>query len=571
MSRYQTNRLLWGVLVLTALVYWTGLSGPFHFDDTWNILNNASLKLDSLELRAVYAAADSGSAGPLGRPLAMLSFAVDHYFASGFDPFFFKLTNLIIHLLCGVVVYFLTRSLALRLPAVSSNSTQTIAFLTCALWLLAPINLSPVLYVVQRMTSLSALFCFIGLLVFVKGRIRINEAKPHAWPMMLAAFVVFFPLGLLSKESAALLPLYCLVIEAVFFGFSAPIKRDRVLLWSLFSVLVFLPFIVVSVYSLFAPGWFLNGYAIRDFTLAERLMTEARVLLFYLGQIVLPMNSELGLFHDDIAISRSLFEPVSTAVSIAAILGLLVSARVLIKRFPVYAFAVLFFFSAHLIESTVIALELVHEHRNYVASFSVLFFVAYGVIVLSSRFSSRFMLPIFCASLVVWYAGTTFIRGDTWGNENIHAFSEVLNHPDSPRSNYQVGRLFASAVSKAEAQQKPQFIDKAVHYFAKSAQVSSSYTDGLFGLLMLDGIEGVDMGTSMRSELNKRLASGPFNHNNYNYLGAYFRCISSGTCKVKFEQVQQLITSCKSNPLFRGKHKDQVLDRFERYQRESTR
>lgn len=568
MNRYLITGLLSGILVLTVLIYWSGLYGPFHFDDTWNVLNNPSLILDRFEVESLQLAADSGTAGPLGRPLAMLSFALDHYLASGFDPFFFKLTNLIIHLLCGVAVYFLARTLASRFPSVTSSSAQSIALLTCALWLLAPINLSPVLYVVQRMTSLSALFCFLGMLTYVNGRIRLGDGKPYAWPLILSVFMVFLPLGLFSKESAALLPLYCLLVECVFFGFRASTPKDQMLLRTLFVVLVLLPFLAGLVYLGFSPGRILNGYAIRDFTLDERLLTEARVLLFYLSQIILPLNSELGIFHDDIAISRSLFEPVTTAISIAAIVGLVVSALLLINRYPVYAFSVLFYFAAHLMESTVIALELVHEHRNYVASFSVLLFLAYGIVKESSRFSSGLFMPIFCTALVIWFAGTTFIRSKTWGNENIHAFSEVLNHPQSARSNYQVGRMFASAAHPAEPEQKPRFIEPAVFYFEKSAEVNSSYTDGLFGLLMLEAIEGVVMKAPMRDELHKRLASAPFHHNNYNYLGTYFRCISSGTCKVQFEAVQQLIVNCEKNNLFRGKYRDQVRGQFERYQRD---
>ena len=112
----------------------------------------------------------SGDSGPSGRPVAQLSFALNHYF-SGLDPFAFKLTNLAIHLANGVLIFIL----ALRLLASLRVSTEQrraliAAGLLATAWLLHPIQLLPVLHVVQRMTSLSAFFLLMALLCHMRGR-----------------------------------------------------------------------------------------------------------------------------------------------------------------------------------------------------------------------------------------------------------------------------------------------------------------------------------------------------------------------------------------------------------------
>lgn len=550
---------------IVSVVYYAGLSGVFYFDDEWNILRNSVLHINELSLSSLERAADSGQSGPLGRPIAMVSFAVNHYF-SGFDPFFFKLTNLVIHLLAGVGVFFLALGLTQRVASLSTKQSEQLALLVSAFWLLHPLNLTPVLYVVQRMTGLSALFCFVGLACYVYGRLRLLHDKPNGFWLIISGFLVFLPLGLFSKESAALFPLYCFLIEVIFFRFTASDSRTKTLLVGLFSATLIIPFFFASAYIVIKPEWILSGYVHRDFGLIERLLTESRVLVFYLKQIVLPVNAELGLFHDDIAISTSLFNPIITLLSIILNTALIATALIFIKRFPVYSFGVLFFFSAHLIESTVISLELVHEHRNYVASFSILFLIAYGLIVLSKH-SSLVKLSYALIFIAVFYLGfSTFLRASVWGNPALHPFEELRNHPESPRINYHVGKIFAAHGHQQEdAERQKISLEKAAKYFEKSADLNNSYTDGLFGLLMLESIEGVAMKDKYRQLLYSQLSSGVFNANNYNYLSSYFKCINDRVCKVNPRGVDSLIAACKENPNFVGKHSRNILRLYANY------
>ncbi|UUZ69992.1 hypothetical protein LP416_12695 [Polaromonas sp. P2-4] len=146
------------VSVLLVGIYWPGLQGGFFFDDGPSILQAEGVRLQTLSLESIQQALLSGGSGPSGRPVAQLSFALNHYF-SGFDSFAFKATNLAVHLACGVLVFALARRLlSAARPLAKPHNILIASGAVTALWLLHPIQLLPVLHVVQRMTSLSAFF-----------------------------------------------------------------------------------------------------------------------------------------------------------------------------------------------------------------------------------------------------------------------------------------------------------------------------------------------------------------------------------------------------------------------------
>lgn len=554
--------------LLTIVVFTAGLSGSFYFDDEWNVLRNSALQVESLASQELRRAAMSGTSGPLGRPLATLTFAINYFF-SGFDPYFFKLTNLLIHITCGVAVYVVALSLSRQLTFKNDQNRKLFAALVAGLWLLHPLNLTSVLYVVQRMTSLSALFCFLGMLAYIRARQSSKGQSLRPTLLMLVTYAVCFPLALLSKENAALLPAYCFLIELIFFRFRDSSGATNIPIVGLHLVLVLIPGLLILGYLLVSPEWVQGGYVRRDFSMFERVLTESRILVFYLGQLLLPMNSELALFHDDIVISSGLFSPLTTVLSIALILGLLVLAAFQLKRRPVIAFAILFFFCAHLLESTILALELAHEHRNYLASFSVVYACAYYLIALLEYNTKKGALAVV---LVISFLGvTTTIRAALWGNPAIQAWQEVTDNPDSPRANYGMGKRYAIYASGlADSEQKREAVRQASDYFKKSTMLRDSYTDGLFGLLMLEGIEGFRVDQTFIDLLLTRLAEGPFNNNNYNYLNALFSCIEARECQFSNDSpsdniVDKIMAACQRNPSFSGRHKQAILTRYQTY------
>ncbi len=319
MRRLLPSLVLFASLILTIAVYAPGLHGAFVFDDLINITSNFSVRstAEVLDLQSFKVATLSGTAGIFGRPISMASFAIDAW-RSGLDVYAFKITNLTIHLCTGLAVLAFSR-LLLQAQRVRQANTVTqvqatwVSLALMSVWLVHPLNLTSVLYVVQRMTSLSALFSVLGLACYLYGRLRTCRASDtRGWLAIAASFCVFTPLAALCKENGALLPLFLLLTEVVFFRFKSATANAQRLLHGIYAVTVLLPGIALLVYTAISPDWIMKSYMMRTFTLNERLMSETRVLWMYMRLIVAPDISLMGLHHDDFQKSLSLLNPMST-------------------------------------------------------------------------------------------------------------------------------------------------------------------------------------------------------------------------------------------------------------------
>ncbi|MBI3441564.1 MAG: hypothetical protein HY052_07160 [Proteobacteria bacterium] len=429
--------LLGLVLIGATLIYAPGLNGPFVLDDEENITAVPEIAIHCLDYVSLRDAALSNDSGPLKRPLPTLSFALNHYLAGGFESTFgFKLTNLLIHLANTVLIFLFCRAL-LATPALLNRMPAerhiTVAILATALWAFHPIQVTNVLYIVQRMNSLSALFVLSGLILFVHGRTQLNTVGARGFTLMAGGTIGGTALGLASKENAVLLPLFALVIEYSFFHFRTHDERTRRLLLIFYMLVVVLPAVSLAIYLVLNPDFILNSYVTRHFSLLERVLTETRVLWYYAGLILFPISKDFGLFHDDMVLSTGLFTPHSTlfaTVGLLAILGLGLSQA---KRHPLISFAILWFLAGHVIESSVLGLELAYEHRNYLPSYGILFAAAYGLIFSIQVRRTTVSLAVIAVLLTLGFI--TWARAGTWGNIQSLAEHAVSNHPNSPRAN----------------------------------------------------------------------------------------------------------------------------------------
>lgn len=429
--------------LLVALVYWPGLGGGYVFDDYANIVNNTSLHITFQSNWSQWLAAMfSSPASELQRPLAMLSFAINHAF-TGLDPYWMKVTNLGIHLLNTWLVFGLVRRILLATqisgPGINALRRDWIALWVAAAWALNPINLMAVLLVVQRMESLCHTFVFAGLWLYLIGRMRL-QASGRGWTLLLAGLIGGTVLGALVKESAVLLPLYALALEWTLLGFASRGQaRDR-RLFGLFAGVLLLP-AVVGLSWLLPKFLAADAYAGRSFTLGERLLTEIRVLVDYLHWTLLPDLRQLSLYHDDYPISRGLLTPPATLISLLLLAALLAAMLWLRKRRPLMALGLAWFFAAQLLTATVIPLELMFEHRNYFASLGLM--LALGDALLRAPMERWRRAAITGATgLLMLYAGLTALRASEWQDPMRFSLTEVSKHPQSPRATYDVARNF---------------------------------------------------------------------------------------------------------------------------------
>ncbi|MGH8858792.1 MAG: tetratricopeptide repeat protein, partial [Polaromonas sp.] len=424
---------------LAVALYWPGLQGGFFFDDGPSILKAEGVGIQTLSIDSIHQALASGGAGPSGRPVAQLSFALNHYF-SGFDPFAFKATNLAIHLACGLLVFCLARGLLTSArPTARPYHLLVASGAVTALWLLHPIQLLPVLHVVQRMTSLSALFLLAALLLHLRGRERGGRAGA-AWLML--AWGILWPLSFFSKETGALFPLFALIWELVVRRSSTG-GLDRFA--RRFAALAGLCLAAALAYVLSPRAqWLWSGYDLRPFSLVERLLTEGRVIWFYLGLIVVPRMEALGLYHDDIAVSTDLFSPWTTLPALCGLAGLLWLAWRLRTRAPLVAFGIAWFLIGHALESTVLPLEIAHEHRNYLPLLGILLAGGAALLhALESKGAYKTIGVVFTAAALAYFPFVTALRAHQFGDELRRTQIEVQHHRTSARAQYEAGLTLA--------------------------------------------------------------------------------------------------------------------------------
>jgi hypothetical protein len=435
------------ILALAAVavyVYAPGLNGVFVFDSVERVIRSESLRMDSFGIEQLLGAAYAAQSDYPQRGLAYVTLALNYFLADQqFEPFAFKLTNLIIHIANALLVVVLARLILSRwrqsdvidVGRVDSPPVAALAVLAMALWLLHPIQLTSVLYVVQRMTSLAATWVLIGSILFMLARARFQQRRRYALALMFGSVIVCTGMGFLCKQSALLLPAYIAVLELFLFernGLSAAQKRG---LLCYFGVTLAIPAMAGVVVLLTHPEFITAGYESRDFNMPQRLMTQARVMFFYLGLLLIPDIRRFGLYHDDIATSTGLLDPLTTIAALTAwavvLLAILWGAR---RRAP-WAFAAAWFVVGHGMESTILPLEQVHEHRNYAPSAGLWIAVAYYAGTVWER-AGR-MRPLVLVAMGVWIlslALVSHLRAQAWQNPATLMESLARHHPESYRS-----------------------------------------------------------------------------------------------------------------------------------------
>lgn len=432
--------ILWlaACCVLTILAYLPGLSGPFLFDDISNLSPMGPWLAGDVNWQQVLLGNNSGI---FGRPLAMLSFMFNALLFGG-GPLSFKITNLFIHIGCGVLVFFLCRRL-FRLDERVRGSAPWWALAIAAVWLLHPMQVSTVLYIVQRMAQLSAAFVLIALLCYVHGRALIESGRLRtAAGWLFVAFPVATLAAALCKENGVLAPLFAIVLELAYFRGA---RRPR-LVNAFFVIFLLIPGVLVAGWYALQPQKILAGYAIRDFTFAERLLTEPRVLLDYLASLLLPRGASLGLYGDDFPLSTGWLTPISTVFAMAFWLGAAVGAWLLRRRSPTFCAGVFVFLAGHVMESSVFSLEIYFEHRNYLPSLGIFMAVAglleMGYARLRNHVDFEKFGSIAVVLLVLGLAVATHMRAWSWQSWGVLVSQAAAAHPDSMRAQMDMAALY---------------------------------------------------------------------------------------------------------------------------------
>jgi len=432
--------LFCAVLFLFLLVaYGNSFHGGWHFDDHPNIIDNPGVHLRALDLQGLKESLFFK--GRLTRPVAYFSFALNHYFG-GLDVFGYHLFNFAVHYL-GAVFLFLFVHSVLKLPLLADRyggDAFVIAALSSLLWAVNPVQVLAVSMIVQRMASMAALFYIMAMYCYLKGRTAPPASRRIIWFFMTGVCAL---LAFGTKQNAAMLPVSLFLLDLFLIQ---GVRGETVKKYVKISVIPIL--IVIILGSLYTNvSSMLNGFNGRPFTFAERLMTEPRVIIFYLSLLFFPAGSRLTLLHD-IEISRSLLQPWTTVPALLLLCCLVCLSLVVARRRPLLSYCVLFFFLNHFIEGSVLPLEIAYEHRNYLPSMLLFVPVAILMIRVTAFFSHKRNVQVLAvgmmALLLIWQGHTVFKRNTILMHEETFWLDNLKKAPGLSRTHGEIGKILLS-------------------------------------------------------------------------------------------------------------------------------
>jgi hypothetical protein len=392
------NIVLWqwiGVLILIVsgfIIYSNTFHAPFQFDDNTSIATNSGIIINELTLSELIKVC-TNSHNRL-RCIGYVSFALNYYFGR-LNVLGYHLVNIIIHILTGILFYFLAlvtlkrdsslkkgRDINREPPVSGIHRTHLAAFFAAFLWLVNPVMIQSVTYIVQRFNSMGSMFYVLSLYCYIRGRICSGK-KGY---LLYAASVLSGILALGCKQNMWTLPFFIVLYEFYFFQ-DLDLRRVK-------KVFVKTVIPIVCIIVLLALFWgddvinslskLFSTYESRGFSMTERVITQFRVVLYYISLILYPHPERINL-DPYFPISRSLFMPRTTLPSILAVFAILGLGVYLAKRERLISFGIFWFFGNLVIESTILPLQMVFQHRVYLPSMFVVLILTTTAFRMGSR------------------------------------------------------------------------------------------------------------------------------------------------------------------------------------------
>ncbi len=412
------------IVMLALAASATSITNGFAFDDVHIILNNGSIH--SLArwwdlFAASYWPPEQG--GDLYRPFTMLGFAIQWALGGG-SPLAFHLVSILLYALSCAAFFWIAMAL-LPLPA---------AWLAASLFAVHPLHVEAVGNVVGQSELWAALFMFVALGIYVRGRQRGTFSAAE-----VSGIAVLYLLACLSKEHALILPLLVAAAEITVVKTSLSIRARTAairplalllvavgmsFLWARLAVLTVSSTLGAQVSSLFSEQSF-----------SIRAMTMLRVLLEWIRLFLWP--AQLSADYSPRRIELVTGPSLEMLVSIAILIAVAWLAWLARRRVPVATFAVLWIIVALLIPSNLIVPTgfVLAERTLFLASGGVML----GIAAALAYFAGEARMQAHVPRAVLYSIGAVLLLGilasgvrqRVW-RDNITLFAQTVR--DAPTS-----------------------------------------------------------------------------------------------------------------------------------------
>ncbi len=405
-----------GVLTLiTGLLFWRGLHASFvDYDDLELVLFNKAVAQFSLkDIFFNFAAEDY-------LPLTFLTYAVEHAFFN-WDPYYFHLVNLCLHILNSILVMVLARKL--------SNNNFFVTAFTAILFAIHPFHVEPVAWVSGRKDLLCTLFFILGLLAYLDYIQASGEDRRRRTTKYILT-LVFFIFSFLSKATAA-----AFLAVMVFSDWLYQVRMTRRTLIEkipFFAVTLILTIVHMNLHK--RHGGSVDLTNILD------------SLVFYLSKSLVP--TALSVYYESGAVNISAAQYVLVLL-ILLIFGIIIKTNP--RSRPHVIFGGLFFLAniALVLKIIPFGSEFIYADR-YMYLPSIGLFYAFAVCLDTLR--TRSALYGAAAATFGAYAFLSFNLVDTWQNTEVLWKNVIQHYPKSSNAHTNLGVYYFDHGNPGEAE-----------------------------------------------------------------------------------------------------------------------
>ena len=506
------NALLIGVFfLLGVIIYSNTLHSPFVFDDGPSITRNSTIK----DVNNFFGNSSGYYKYPT-RYIGYITFALN-YRVGGFDPFWYHVVNLFIHIVNSLLVCCILSStfiVPILDKVVSKEKSWIVSVIAGILFLIHPIQTEAVTFIVQRLTSLTAMFCLFSLLFYIKSMLLLDDFKKKSY-MYYGLSVMSCVCAMKTKEISFIFPAVLILYECLFF--ERKIKQRVFLLLPYFLTFFIIP---VSLLNFNAPvekvltdvGTITRVQT--DMSRWEYLLTQISVVATYIRLLFFPINQNLDY---DYPIYHSLSNPrvFFSAMLLLSLVGIAIwlyfhSRKSATAGLRVISFGILWFFITLSVESSIIPIvDVIFEHRLYLPSVGVFISVAMAASLIpweGKRGTWAGALIFILATLCI----ATYTRNEIWRDDLALWSDTVKKSPLKARPHYNLGNSFNFRGK----------MEEAIKEYQAAIQINPEYADAYLNL----GVAYASLGVEDRAEraLKKAVQLEPYDAEAYYNLGLLY-------------------------------------------------
>jgi len=417
--------------VLIAVIYSNSFTVPLLFDDITSITNKAYIYTSDLE--ALY--------NRFGlRVVAYFTFKVN-YQLHELNVWGYHLVNVGIHILASFAVYwfaflaFKTSLLITSTHTLDVKKVHFFALIAAVIFAVHPLQSQAVSYIVQRTAALASLFYIAAMASFLSARLA-QEIKPKIVYVILT--LIFCILAFYTKQNTFTLPIAFIALELIFV-YQIKQKSYSQLIKPSIALLILASLAICTIWF-YKPEFFslLERFSreTTDFTRLQYFETQLSVLALYIKLFFVPIGQQVEYIYpiEDGNLLNSFGY-------IIAYLGLFIFSLTQIKKAPLIAFSLIFYFVAHLIESALIPIsDLVFEHRTYLPNLALCMLVALSFLYLFDANKNAAIVG-FCL-IVLTLSFLTYQRNNEWRNPELLYKAELAINFDKPRMHHMLGEYY---------------------------------------------------------------------------------------------------------------------------------